>query len=73
MPEAHLAGNSVAVTASLPAFLRWFPLIYLQGATAPFSLKTLHWRVFRALEPSKPAENRLEMQPNLLETASPGI
>ena len=22
MPEAHLAGNSVAVTASLPAFLR---------------------------------------------------
>ncbi len=33
------------------------------GSTAPFSLKTLHRRVSRTLEPTKPAENRLEMQP----------
>ena len=26
------------------------------GLVSPFSLKTLHWRVFRALEPSKPAK-----------------
>ena len=43
------------------------------GPAGPFSLKTLHWRVFRALEPTKPAENRLEMQANPLEIASPCI
>jgi hypothetical protein len=26
------------------------------GLASPFSLKTVHWTVFRALEPSKPAE-----------------
>ena len=40
------------------------------GPAGPFSLTTLHWRVVRALEPSKPAENRLEMHANPLEIAS---
>ena len=26
------------------------------GLASPFLLKSLHWRVFRALEPSKPAK-----------------
>jgi len=39
------------------------------GSADPFSLKTVHWTVFQALEPTKPAEKRLELQPDPLELA----
>jgi len=42
----------------------------IPGPTGPFSLKTVHWTVFQALEPTKPAEKRLELQPNSLELAT---
>ena len=46
--------------ATIPVPCSLFPRAYRphrQGSADPFSLKTLHWRVFQALEPSKPAKS----------------
>ena len=53
--DGSLAGDFQRSAAckflDLPARSTW--------GSAPFSLKTLHWSVFRALEPSKPSKSAI--------------
>ena len=62
-----------AFSASQAAFLCCFSSTCIHGPAGPISLKTVRWTVFRVLDASKPSENRLEMQPDTLETAHPGL
>ena len=64
---SHNARGPLAGEFQPPAACKFLDLP--PGSADPFSLKTVHWTVFRALEPSKPAEfavrNRLKFPPLL--------